>query len=98
MYRGFIVMLCLLLGVSARAAQQPVGSVSQVTLSVPGMTCRACPITVRKALSRVPGVLAVQVDYDNKTAQVRIDPTRVQVPALTEATRQAGYPSSLATQ
>jgi len=27
-----------------------------VTLSVPGMTCAACPITVKKALSRVPGV------------------------------------------
>ena len=27
-----------------------------VTLSVPGMTCAACPITVKKALSKVEGV------------------------------------------
>ena len=27
-----------------------------VTLSVPGMTCVACPITVKKALSGVAGV------------------------------------------
>jgi len=27
-----------------------------VKLSVPGMTCAACPLTVKKALSRVEGV------------------------------------------
>jgi len=27
-----------------------------VTLDVPGMTCKFCPITIRKALKKVPGV------------------------------------------
>jgi periplasmic mercuric ion binding protein len=27
-----------------------------VTLNVSGMTCAACPITVKKALEKVPGV------------------------------------------
>ncbi len=39
------------------AAVAPVWAATQtVTLAVPGMTCAACPITVKKALSKVEGV------------------------------------------
>ncbi len=31
-----------------------------VTLEVDGMTCRMCPLTVKKALRRLPGVVAVE--------------------------------------
>ncbi|MDP1491778.1 cation transporter, partial [Klebsiella pneumoniae] len=34
-------------------------AVQTVTLSVPGMTCAACPITVKKAISKVEGVSKV---------------------------------------
>ena len=34
-------------------------AIKTVTLSVPGMTCELCPITIRKAVSRVPGVSMV---------------------------------------
>ena len=32
------------------------GTTSTATLDVSNMTCAACPITVRKALEKVPGV------------------------------------------
>lgn len=64
------------------------------TLSVPGMTCPACPITVKTALSRVPGVSAVQVSYEQKQAVVTFDDSKATVSSLTEATAQAGYPST----
>ncbi len=35
-----------------------------VTLAVSKMTCAACPITVKKALSRVPGVTEVSVSFE----------------------------------
>jgi mercuric ion binding protein len=39
------------------AVVAPVWAATQtVTLSVPGMTCSACPITVKKAISKVEGV------------------------------------------
>lgn len=42
------------------AAVAPVWAATQtVTLAVPGMTCAACPITVKKALSKVEGVRAL---------------------------------------
>ena len=81
------------------AAAGPVWSASQtVTLSIPGMTCAACPITVRKALSRVAGVSKAEVDLERRVAVVRFDDTRSSVARLIQATGDAGYPSTLAGQ
>ncbi|MFX3658409.1 MAG: mercury resistance system periplasmic binding protein MerP [bacterium] len=68
--------------------------IQTVTLSVPGMTCAACPITVKRALSRVDGVESVVVDFGHKQATVVFDDARTTVQALTQATANAGYPSS----
>ncbi len=66
-----------------------------VTLSVPGMTCAACPITVKKALTKVDGVQKVEVSYEKLVAVVTFDDTRTSVEALTKATENAGYPSAV---
>lgn len=63
------------------------------TLSVAGMTCAACPITVRKALSNVDGVNSVIVNFEKREAIVTFDDTRTNTAALTRATANAGYPS-----
>lgn len=65
-----------------------------VMLSVPGMTCPVCPITVKKALTNIKGVTHVSVNYKNKTATVSFDPKRVKISTLTDATKNVGYPSS----
>lgn len=65
-----------------------------VTLSVPGMTCSACPITVKKALSKVEGVSKVDVSYEKRQAVVTFDDAKASVEQLTRATTDAGYPSS----
>lgn len=66
-----------------------------VTLSVAGMTCAACPVTVKKALSKVEGVEKVEVSYEKKEALVTFDDAKTNVKALTEATKNAGYPSTV---
>lgn len=66
-----------------------------VTLSVPDMTCATCPITVRKALSRVPGVSRVDARLETKQAVVTFDDEKTSVEALTAATANAGYPSTV---
>jgi len=65
-----------------------------VVLDIQNMTCEVCPITVRKALDNVPGVAAIKVDFDKKTAAVKFDPDKVNVAALVRATTNVGYPSS----
>jgi mercuric ion binding protein len=64
-----------------------------VTLNVPGMTCPACPITVKKALNKVQGVSQVDVIYEKKQAVVTFDDTKTNTKALVKATTNAGYPS-----
>ena len=66
-----------------------------VTLSVPGMTCAACPFTVKAALAKVAGVGKIEVVFDKREATVIFDDTKTNVQALTLATRNAGYPSSV---
>ena len=66
-----------------------------VTLDVKNMTCTTCPITVRKSLEKVSGVSAVKVDYDKKTATVTYDPDKAKLDALTHATTNAGFPSTV---
>ncbi|MEE9159721.1 MAG: cation transporter [Gammaproteobacteria bacterium] len=68
-----------------------------VTLTVEGMTCPVCPITVRTALERVPGVKNAEVDLDTQTATIVFDPVAVDVETLTAATTNAGFPSSVRT-
>ena len=71
------------------------GMVQTVTLDVKNMTCAICPITVKKALERVPGVTDAKVDFDKKNASVSFDPDKTSPAALTKATADAGYPSSI---
>jgi mercuric ion binding protein len=68
-------------------------SLRTVTLNVANMDCAVCPITVRKALEKVPGVATAKVDFATKRAEVVFDPKQATVDALTKATTDAGYPS-----
>ncbi|GAB3627631.1 Mercuric transport protein periplasmic component [Pandoraea terrae] len=65
------------------------------TLEVTNMDCAVCPITVRKALERVPGVTSANVDFETKRAVVAFDPAKASPASLTKATTDAGYPSHL---
>lgn len=85
----------VLLSLGLAVLSTPVwAAVKNVTLSVPSMTCAACPITVKRALSRVDGVSDVTVSYRDKQATVTFDDTKTTVDALTKATADAGYPST----
>lgn len=66
-----------------------------VTLDVSGMTCVTCPITVKKALSRVDGVASVDVDFKQKQAMVTFDDAKTTTETLTQATASAGFPSTV---
>lgn len=71
------------------------GATKAVTLSVPGMTCAACPFTVKTALSKVAGVEKAQVNFQRREAVVTFDDAKTTVGALTKATEGAGYPSTV---
>ena len=92
--RKLILILCL----AALPFAVQAGELKTVTLTVDGMTCSMCPITVKKALRKVQGVSDVTAKYEGDGvgwAKVTYDPAKVSVKDLTHATAQAGYPSRL---
>ena len=89
-----LVSVSILSAIPVAEAAQPI-ELQTVTLSVENMTCSMCPITVRKSLEKVPGVVDVRADYETRTATVTYDPSKSDIQALTEATTNAGYPSTL---
>lgn len=87
--------LVALIALSATLATPAWAAIMTVTLSVPGMTCAACPITVKKALTKVEGVQSADVSYEKLEVVVTFDDTKTDVEALTKATTNAGYPSTV---
>ncbi|MBC8772547.1 MAG: mercury resistance system periplasmic binding protein MerP [Stenotrophomonas sp.] len=87
--------LVALLGLTLALSAPAWAATRTVTLSVPGMTCATCPITVKKALSKVEGVIAAKVTWEPKEAVVTYDDTKTTPAALTQATGNAGYPSTI---
>lgn len=80
----------------AAAFSAPVWAATKtVTLSVPGMTCPACPFTVKKALNKVEGVNEVEVSFETKEAVITYDDAKTKVEALLGATKNSGYPSTV---
>ena len=91
MNKSLAPLLAALVSTSAAFAAGP----ETVTLAVTNMDCAACPITVRKALEKVPGVESAKVDFKTKRAVVSFNPAKATPEALTKATADAGFPSSV---
>ena len=87
--------LATLVALAASLSAPAWAATKTVTLSVPGMTCAACPITVKKALTKVNGVQKAEVSYEKREAVVTFDDAKTNADALTKATANAGYPSSI---
>ena len=83
----------LLIAALAVAAAPALAASRQVTLTVPTMDCATCPVTIRVALMKVPGVSKAVVSYKHRTALVTFDDAKTDVAALTRATDGVGYPS-----
>jgi periplasmic mercuric ion binding protein len=65
-----------------------------ITLAVQNMFCADCPFIVKRSLEAVPGVANAIVSFKDKTATVTYDDDKVDVKRLTDATTNAGYPST----
>ncbi|SOE66286.1 mercuric ion binding protein [Burkholderia sp. OK233] len=88
-------LIAVLVATALTASTSLAEGLRTVTLDVTNMDCAACPITVRKALEKVPGVTSAKVDFASKTGEVVFDPKKASVDALTNATTDAGYPSQI---
>ena len=60
-------------------------------LKIDGMSCGSCIASVTRALQRVPGVGAVEVDLPRGVAQVTAADGTAKLPAMVDALAAAGY-------
>lgn len=79
---------CFLLSIANAATRT-------ATLEVSNMTCVTCPLTVKTALKRVPGVGRIEVDFKTRQAVVEFNDAKTSIAALEKATADVGYPSTL---
>lgn len=86
-----LLVLCALftMPISLMAAEQT------VILKVDGMTCQSCPYQVKSALKRVEGVINASASLETREAEVMFDDAVTNIATLTEATTNAGFPSTL---
>ncbi|MDT8408931.1 MAG: cation transporter [Wenzhouxiangellaceae bacterium] len=67
----------------------------EIVLSVPGMSCPMCPITVRRALRDVDGVYEAEADLETKQARVVFDPAHTDSATLIAAVENSGFSATL---
>lgn len=91
----FKTIRTLALVLAAGLSSMAMATVQTVTLDVPGMTCSSCPITVKKALSKVDGVQQVKASFEKREAVVTFDDKKTSVEKLSLASANAGYPVTL---
>ena len=81
---------------SGASAQVNSASPEPITLTIDGMTCDGCAVTVEQALLRVPGVLSATVSYEESRAVVTLDPVApTSTDNLIAAVGWTGYAASL---
>ncbi len=88
-------LITTVLAAMLAAATSAALAAQTVTLSVPDMSCSTCPIQVKQALSKVPGVSAASASLERKEAVVTYDESKTSVEALMKATAGIGFPSTV---
>jgi mercuric ion binding protein len=89
-WRPSVVALGAALALHAHAVEP-----QRAVLDVSGMSCSLCPVTVKKALERVPGVIEAKADLASKSAEAKYDPDKVSPERLAKAVSDAGFPATV---
>lgn len=88
MNKNALLILALLVAGPVLAATQT------ATLSVPTMSCASCPVTIKAALTKVPGVTSIKSHLAKRQTTIVYDDAKTDFAALSKATADAGFPSS----
>lgn len=67
----------------------------KAVLDIKGMNCASCPLTIRLALKKLPGVADAKVDYKSNSAEVSFDAGKVTAEQLAHTVTELGYPTTV---
>ncbi len=74
------------------------GHTTRQTLRIVGMHCSSCAMAIDMALEDLHSVAEARTNYARASTEVVFDPQRVDLGALVEAVREAGYTAVAAAQ
>ena len=78
-----------------RAVTRDAGNhVREAALMLSGITCAACVWLIEQRVTRMPGVLGIDINYATHRAQVRWDTHRARLATILEAIAALGYRAS----
>ena len=63
----------------------------KTVLTVEGMACEHCVMTITRAVGALPGVVEVSVDLKEKLVTVTYDPARTMVEKIKNEIQEQGY-------
>jgi Cu+-exporting ATPase len=63
----------------------------QTSFAIQGMFCANCAVTIERTLTRLDGVIAVNVNYATERAMVMFNPSRVSAAQMVQAVRREGF-------
>jgi len=72
-----------------------IGHQETAVLDLRGMTCSSCAVRIEKALSRVPGVTSVAVNFATEQAHVHFEPSRARPDDFVRAVEEEGYEAAV---
>lgn len=61
------------------------------TLSVPGISCDHCKMSIEQAVGELPGVDVVEVDISARTVDLSFDEAAVALDQIIDAIEEVGY-------
>lgn len=65
--------------------------IQSVTFDIKGMTCNGCASHVENDVHKLPGIVAVEASYENASAKVEFDRSKVSLAEIEEAINATGY-------
>ncbi|MBA4370836.1 MAG: copper-translocating P-type ATPase, partial [Coriobacteriaceae bacterium] len=73
------------------APPAPSAAELEAQFALTGMTCASCAAIIEKVVGKVDGIGSVNVNLASEKMTVKFDPSTIDVPAIVEAVKAAGY-------
>ncbi|MCZ6593818.1 MAG: mercuric transport protein MerTP [Bacteroidetes bacterium] len=66
-------------------------NVEEINFNIEGMTCTGCEQHVKHAVNKLPGILEVTANYEERSANVRYDKSKTNKQAIIDVIDATGY-------
>jgi copper chaperone CopZ len=88
---GIFLLILALMGVTMFSSETLSGEVKSLDLQSKEISCASCALTIKNTVSKMPGVMKVDVSAGTKTIHVEYDDSRVTVGQIIHKINSAGF-------